>query len=200
MTDFSFCGKNVPLKMTNITLTCSTIGEYGGMSPQAQSKIYSKLPASWNCRIQGWLLRLHKSRKKEKNRSQQRLYSLEKFRMPPKIQIFFYRFTIDSLLSGSITSYCVSCTTEDLHKVLWTEWTTEVILPSLQDNHTRQSKTKAKKIITDPCHPNNSFFSLTHAVRKALQILGVNTERFWSSSYTQTIQTLNEDSARGLQH
>ncbi len=56
MTDFSFCGKNVPLKMTNITLTCSTIGEYSGMSPQAQSKIYSELPASWNCRIQGWLL------------------------------------------------------------------------------------------------------------------------------------------------
>ncbi len=56
--------------MTNITLTCSTIGEYGGMSPQAQSKIYSKLPASWNCRIQGWLLRLHESWKKEKNRSQ----------------------------------------------------------------------------------------------------------------------------------
>ncbi len=149
--------------MTNITLTCSTIGEYSGMSPQAQSKIYSKLPASWNCRIQGWLLRLHKSRKKEKKsitKTQQRLYSPEKFKMPPKIQIFFYRFTIDSLLSGSITSYCVSCTTEDLHKVWWTEWITEVILPSMQDNHTRQSKTKAKKIITDPCHPNNSFFSL----------------------------------------
>lgn len=99
-------------------------------------------------------------RKKSITKTQQRLCSPEKFRMSPKIQIFFYRCTIDSLLSGSITVYCVSCTTPDLHKVWWTEWITEVILPSLQDNHTRQSKTKAKKIITDPCHPNNSFFSL----------------------------------------
>ncbi len=142
--------------MTNITLTCSTIGEYSGMSPQAQSKIYSKLPASWNSRIQGWLLRLHKSRKKEKkNRSQRHSNASipqRSSRCPPRYR---YSFT-GSLLIASCQAV--------LLPIVWAAPQKTCTrcdgLPSLQDNHTRQSKTKAKKIITDPCHPNNSFFSL----------------------------------------
>lgn len=121
--------------------------------------------------------------------------------MGPKVQILFYRCTIDSLLSSSFAIYCASCTTQDLHKVLWSdsECITESSLPNLQDNRTTLSETKANKIIKDPFRPNSSLFSLLQS-EIAQQSLRVNPQRFRRSSCTQAIQTLNEDSARGLQH
>lgn len=147
---------------TIITLTYFTIEKYSGMCLQAQSKTYSKLPTLKT--VQNSRINALGPYKKEKTISkiQQCLYSQKKFRMAPKIQIFFYRCTIDSLLSSNITVYCVSWTRQELHKVLWSdsECTTEGALPNLQDNHNMRSETKANKIITDPCHPNSSLFLL----------------------------------------
>ncbi|KAK1798560.1 hypothetical protein P4O66_006851, partial [Electrophorus voltai] len=97
----------------------------------------------------------------------QRLYHLRRlrdFRLPSKVLRNFYTCTIGSILTGNITVWFVNSTKQirqALQRVVRSaEHITHMELPDLQTIYYRRCQTKARRIVKDPTHPNNRFFSL----------------------------------------
>ena len=73
-------------------------------------------------------------------------------------------YTIDSILTGCITTWYGNCSASDrkaLQRVARTaQYITGAKLPTIQDLYSRVSKRKALKIVKDSSHPSHRLFSL----------------------------------------
>ncbi|KAI5606542.1 gastrula zinc finger protein XlCGF28.1-like [Silurus asotus] len=104
----------------------------------------------------------------------QRLYHLRRLmdsKLPSQMLKTFYNCTIESVLTGSITSW------------------------SREQHHVGQCRTKARKIVKDLSHPNNGLFTLLHS-GKRFRSLKANTRRMRRSFFPQAIRSLNQETPR----
>ncbi|KAF7705704.1 gastrula zinc finger protein XlCGF28.1-like, partial [Silurus meridionalis] len=126
----------------------------------------------------------------------QRLYHLRRlrdFKLPSQVLKTFYTCTIESVLTGSITSWFGNSTMQDrraLQRVVRSaESTIYTELPNLQDIYS------ARKIMKDLKHPNNGLFSLLRS-GKRFSSLKANTERMRRSFFPQAIRSSNQETPR----
>ncbi|KAK3534810.1 hypothetical protein QTP86_026081 [Hemibagrus guttatus] len=143
---------------------------------------------SWSCHINTVV-----------KKARQHLYHLRclrDFRLPSKVLRNFYSCTIESILTGNITTWFGNSTMQDrraLQKVVQSaERIIRIKLPDLHSIYSKRCWTKAKKIVKDLSHPNNGLFSLLRS-GKRFHSLKANTERLRRSFFPQEIQTLNQN-------
>ncbi|KAI5623032.1 gastrula zinc finger protein XlCGF28.1-like [Silurus asotus] len=132
----------------------------------------------------------------------QRLYyprRLRDFKLPSQVLKTFYTCTIESVLTGSITSWFGNSTMQDRQalqrEVRSAERTIHTELPDLQDIYSTRCRTRARKIVKDLSHPNNGLFSLLRS-GKRFRSLKANTERMRRSFFPQAIRCLNQETPR----
>ena len=130
-------------------------------------------------------------------KARQRLFFLRRLKkvgVSPNILTNFYRCTIESILSGCITSWYGSCSAQDrkaLQRVVKTAQTiTGRRLPTLDNIYLTQCLRKANKIIKDPSHPAHSLFTLLPSGRRYRSGQS-RTSRLKDSFYLQAIRLLN---------
>ncbi|KAI5086515.1 gastrula zinc finger protein XlCGF28.1-like [Silurus meridionalis] len=135
-------------------------------------------------------------------KARQRLYHLRRLRdlkLPFQVLKTFYTCTIESVLTGSITSWFGNSTMQDrraLQRVVQSaERTIHTKLPDLQDIYSTRCRTRARKIVKDLSHPNNGLFSLLRS-GKCFRSLKANTERMRRSFFLQAIRCLNQETPR----
>ncbi|KAI4888623.1 hypothetical protein NFI96_027766, partial [Prochilodus magdalenae] len=99
-------------------------------------------------------------------KSQQRLFFLrllKRFGMKPRILRTFYTCTVESNLTGSITTWYGSCAAIErkaLQRVVRTaQYITSVQLPNLLDLYTSRCLRKTRRILKDSTHPSHCLFS-----------------------------------------
>ncbi|KAI4884870.1 hypothetical protein NFI96_029910, partial [Prochilodus magdalenae] len=99
-------------------------------------------------------------------KAQQRLFFLRwliRFGMDPRILRTFYTCTVESILTGSITTWYGSCTAIErkaLQRVVRTaQYITGVQLPNLLDLYTSCCLRKTRKILKDSTNPSHCLFS-----------------------------------------
>ncbi|KAK3563854.1 hypothetical protein QTP86_002724 [Hemibagrus guttatus] len=148
---------------------------------------------SWSCHINTLV-----------KKARQCLYHLRRlkdFKLPSKMLKTFYTCTIESILTGSITAWFGNSTKQDrraLQRVLQSaKRTIRAELPDLETIYNKQCWPKARKIMKDPSHPNNSLFSLLRS-GKRFHSLKANTERMKRSFFLQAIRALNQNTEPGL--
>ncbi|KAI5620514.1 gastrula zinc finger protein XlCGF28.1-like [Silurus asotus] len=117
---------------------------------------------SWSCHINTLV-----------KKARQRLYHLRRlrdFKLPSQVLKTFYTCTIESVLTGSITSWFGNSTMQDrraLQRVVRSaERTIHTELPDLQDIYSTRCRTRARKIVKDLSHPNNGLFSLLRSGKR----------------------------------
>ncbi|KAM9451170.1 uncharacterized protein Hap1MRO34_021554 [Clarias gariepinus] len=128
-------------------------------------------------------------------KARQRFYHLRRlrdFRLPSKVLRNFYSCTIESILTGNITTWFGNSTMQDRRALQRVVRSAErIIRTELPDVHLIYSKrcwTKARKIVKDLSHPNNGLFSLLRS-EKRFRSLKANTERLWRSFLPQAIRS-----------
>ncbi|KAI5090308.1 gastrula zinc finger protein XlCGF28.1-like [Silurus meridionalis] len=135
---------------------------------------------SWSCHINTLV-----------KKARQRLYHLRRLTLSLN--------TIESVLTGSITSWFGNSTMQDrraLQRVVRSaERTIHTELPDLQDIYSMRCRTRARKIVKDLSHPNNGLFSLLRS-GKRFRSLKANTERMRRSFFPQAIRCLNQETPR----
>ncbi|KAI4887924.1 hypothetical protein NFI96_022449, partial [Prochilodus magdalenae] len=99
-------------------------------------------------------------------KAQQRLFFLRRLRrfgMDPRILRTFYTCTVESILTGSITTWYGSCTAIErkaLQRVVRTaQYITGVQLPNLLDLYTSRCLRKTRRVLKDSTHPSHCLFS-----------------------------------------
>ncbi|KAI4893673.1 hypothetical protein NFI96_030505 [Prochilodus magdalenae] len=99
-------------------------------------------------------------------KAQQRLYflkRLKRFGMDPRILKTFYTCTLESILTGSITTWYGSCTASEqkaLQRVVRAaQYITGVQLPNLLDLYTSRCLRKTRRVLKDSTHPSHRLFS-----------------------------------------
>ena len=130
-------------------------------------------------------------------RSRQNIFPLRKrkiFGIGPKILKRFYSCTIESILTGGITTWYCNCLASDrkaLQRVVRTaQDITGAKLPAFQDLYNRRCQKKAHKIVRDASHPSYRLFSLLpHG--KRFRSAKSRTKRLLNSFYPQDIRLLN---------
>ncbi|KAI5628338.1 gastrula zinc finger protein XlCGF28.1-like [Silurus asotus] len=149
------------------------------------------LHLSWSCHINTLVKKVR-----------QRLYHLRRlrdFKLPSQVLKTFYTCTIESVLTGSITSWFENSTMQDrraLQRVVRSaERTIHIELPDLQDIYSTRCRTRARKIVKDLSHPNNGLFSLLRS-GKCFRSLKANTERMRRTFFPQAIRSLNQETPR----
>ncbi|KAK1802060.1 hypothetical protein P4O66_004400 [Electrophorus voltai] len=100
-------------------------------------------------------------------KAHQRLYHLRclrGFRLLSKVLRNFYTCTIESILTGNITTWFGNSTKQDRQAPQRVVRSAEHIihkeLPDLQTIYYKQCQTKARGFVKDPTYPNNRLFSL----------------------------------------
>ncbi|KAI4875497.1 hypothetical protein NFI96_004997 [Prochilodus magdalenae] len=98
--------------------------------------------------------------------AQQRLFFLRRlgrFGMDPRTLRTFYTCTVESILTGSITTWYRSCTAIEwkaLQRVVRTaQYITGVQLSNLLDLYTSRCLRKTRRVLKDPTHPSHCLFS-----------------------------------------
>ena len=130
-------------------------------------------------------------------KAQQRLYflrQLKKFRARKEPLLQFYRATVESVLTFSISTWFCSSSQEDkdrLEKVFTTA--RKIVgcdLPSLQSLYNERATKRALKISADPVHPANSLFKSMRSGR--LREIKTRTARFHDSFFPSAIRLINK--------
>uniref|UniRef100_A0A4W5NY43 Reverse transcriptase domain-containing protein n=1 Tax=Hucho hucho TaxID=62062 RepID=A0A4W5NY43_9TELE len=108
-----------------------------------------------------------------------------------------YSCTIESIMTGCITTWYGNCSASDrkvLQRVVHTaQYITGAKLPALQNLYTRRCQMKAQKIVKDSSHPSNRLFSLLlHG--KRYQNAKSWSKRLLNSFYPQATRLLNNSS------
>uniref|UniRef100_A0A6I8PZ49 Reverse transcriptase domain-containing protein n=1 Tax=Xenopus tropicalis TaxID=8364 RepID=A0A6I8PZ49_XENTR len=129
--------------------------------------------------------------------ARQRLFFLRRLRrfgMDSRILTNFYRCTIESILSGCITTWYGSCNALDrkvLQRVVRSaEHITRTELPAMQDLYRQRCRRKMQRILSDPGHPSHSLFTLLPSGRRYRSIQ-TRTSRYRDSFYPQAIRLFN---------
>uniref|UniRef100_A0A3P9JDD6 Reverse transcriptase domain-containing protein n=1 Tax=Oryzias latipes TaxID=8090 RepID=A0A3P9JDD6_ORYLA len=142
---------------------------------------------SWSCHINTVV-----------KKARQRLYHLRRlrdFRLPSVVLRNFYSCTIESILTGNITTWFGNSTMQDRRALQRVVRSAERIihteLPDLHSIYSRRCWTRARKITKDLSHPDNGLFSLLRS-GKRFRSLKANTERLRRSFFPQAIRTLNQ--------
>ena len=127
---------------------------------------------------------------------QQRLYflrKLRKFGLSSKLLSNFYRCTVESLLSNSITVWFGNCTVQErkaLQRVIKTaQYICGAAFPSLQDIYNTRDTKRAHNITKDT-HPHTLFTLLPSGRR--YRSMKARTTRLKNSFYPQAIRLLND--------
>ncbi|KAI5109029.1 gastrula zinc finger protein XlCGF28.1-like [Silurus meridionalis] len=130
-------------------------------------------------------------------KAQQHLYHLRRlrdFKLPSQVLKTFYTCTIESVLTGSITSWFGNSIMQDrraLQRVVQSaKLTIHTEIPDLQDIYSTRCRTRARKIVKDLSHPNNGLFSLLR-LGKRFRSLKANTDRMRRSFFPQAIRSLD---------
>ncbi|KAF7686206.1 hypothetical protein HF521_015568, partial [Silurus meridionalis] len=146
---------------------------------------------SWSCHINTLV-----------KKAQQHLYHLRRlrdFKLTSQLLKTFYTCTIESVLTGSITSWFGNSTMQDrrAHQrvVRSAERTINTEFPNLQDIYSTQCITRARKIVKDLGHPNNGLFSLLRS-GKRFRSLKANPKGMRRSFFPQAIRSLNQETPR----
>jgi len=107
------------------------------------------------------------------SKSQQRLYFLRKLRrfgLSTKLLNNFYRCTVESILTNSITVWFGNCTVQvrkALKRVIKTaQYICGTTFPSLQDIYKTRVTKRAHKIIRETTHPQYILFTLLPSGRR----------------------------------
>jgi hypothetical protein len=121
---------------------------------------------------------------------------LKRFGMDPQILKMFYSCTIESILTGCITTWHGNCSASDrkaLQRVVCTaQYITRAKLPDIQDLYTWQCQRKAQKLVKDSSNLSNRLFSLLpHG--KQYGSAKSRTKRLLNSFYPQAIRLLNNE-------
>ncbi|XP_020565489.1 uncharacterized protein LOC110016570 [Oryzias latipes] len=142
---------------------------------------------SWSCHINTVV-----------KKARQRLYHLRRlrdFRLPSVVLRNFYSCTIESILTGNITTWFGNSTMRDRRALQRVVRSAERIihteLPDLHSIYSRRCWTRARKITKDLSHPDNGLFSLLRS-GKRFRSLKANTERLRRSFFPQAIRSLNQ--------
>ena len=111
-------------------------------------------------------------------KEQQRLFNLRRLK---KFKLLnFYRYTIESILSGCITAWYGNCTAHNRRALQRVRWSAQRIpRGTLQDTYSTQCHRKAKKIIKYINHLSHSLFTHYHPEtetkwKKLLYILNIS--------------------------
>ncbi|KAF7711447.1 hypothetical protein HF521_000458, partial [Silurus meridionalis] len=130
-------------------------------------------------------------------KAQQHLYHLRRlrdFKLPSQVLKTFYTCTIESVLTGSITSWFGNSIMQyrrALQRVVQSaKLTIHTEIPDLQDIYSTRCRTRARKIVKDLSHPNNGLFSLLR-LGKRFRSLKANTDRMRRSFFPQAIRSLD---------
>ncbi len=129
-------------------------------------------------------------------KAHQRLFFLRwlrKFEMSPSILRSFYTCTVESILTGCITTWFGNSTAgkrKALQRVVRTAH--HIVggeLPSLQDIYTRRCIRKARRITKDSSHPSHSLLSLLPSGRR-LHSIRSRISRIRDSFFPQAIRLM----------
>ena len=130
-------------------------------------------------------------------KAQQRLFFLRRLRrfgMDPRILRTFYTCTVESILTGSITTWYGSCTAIErkaLQRVVRTaQYITGVQLPNLLDLYTSRCLRKTRRVLKDSTHPSHCLFSQLPSGRRFRSIKS-RTSRLRDSFFPRVIRLLN---------
>ncbi|KAI4896103.1 hypothetical protein NFI96_026129, partial [Prochilodus magdalenae] len=137
-------------------------------------------------------------------KAQQWLYFLLRLReahLPPPILTTFYRGTIESILSNSMTAWFGNCTASDrksLQRVVrMAEKIISVSLPTITDIYTTCCIRKANSIVDDHTHPSHTFFTLLPSGKRYRSIRAL-TSRLCNSFFPQPSDSLTTWSGKFL--
>ncbi len=125
-------------------------------------------------------------------KAHQRLFflrRLRKFGTSPSILKSFYSCTVESILTGCITTWFGNSTAGN-RKALQRVVRTARELPSHQDIYTRRCTRKARRIIKDSSHPSHRLLSLLPSGRR-LRSIRSRTSRLRDSFFPQAIRLMN---------
>ena len=123
------------------------------------------------------------------------LRQLKKFRVSERILMNFYRATIESILTFSITVWFCGTTEEDkklLNRVM--KYASKIIgtnVPNLEEIFTSRAIKKCVKIMLDKSHPSAEMFQPLKSGHR-LRALKVKTNRSRNSFYPRAVMLLNE--------
>ncbi len=130
-------------------------------------------------------------------KAHQRLFFLRwlrKFGMSPSILRSFYTCTVESILTGCITTWFGNSTAGNRKALQRVVRTARHIvggeLPFLQDIYTRRCIRKARRIINDSSHPSHRLLSLLPSGRRLCSIRS-HTSRLRDSFFPQAIRLMN---------
>ena len=130
-------------------------------------------------------------------KAQQRLHflrQLKKFRAQQAILLQFYRATVESMLTFSISVWYGNASAEDrlrLQKVIHAaEKIIGCELPSLEALYRQRTTRRARKIVSDASHPSNHLFSPLPSGRR-FRSIRARTERLRRSFVPSAIRLLN---------
>lgn len=129
-------------------------------------------------------------------KARQRLYflrSLKSFKIQQSILINFYRATVESILTRSITVWFGSAGKKEINKLDSVVRTAQKIigtaLPSLQSIFNERAKKKTICIIKDEFHPANHLFEFLRSGRRLRTFRG--NKRFTNSFYPVATRIFN---------
>ena len=135
-------------------------------------------------------------------KAQQRLYflrHLKKFRASRKLLLQFYRATVESVLTQSITIWYAAASEEDKYKldrvIKSASKTVGCDLPSLSDIYTRRMTKRATNIARDGTHPASHLFTTMRSGR--FRAIPSRTGRMGKSFFPCAVQCLNGNFTRG---
>lgn len=135
------------------------------------------------------------------NKSQQRLYflrQLKKFKVGKKIMVLFYRATIETILTFSVTVWFGRATVAQKNKLQNIAKTASRIIgceqPPIHDLYEKRLSNKASSIIADPSHPGHNMFSLLPSGRR-LRHVAARTARFRDSFYPAAVRAVSTNTA-----
>ena len=132
-------------------------------------------------------------------KANQRLFflrQLNKFRVSEKILMNFYRATIESILTFSITVWFSSTTEEDkklINKVM--KQASRVIgsqVPSLEEIFTSRTIKRCQKIMPEKSHPAYNLFQPLRSGQR-LRAIQVRTNRARNGFFPMAVKLLNEN-------
>ncbi|KAI4895634.1 hypothetical protein NFI96_019599 [Prochilodus magdalenae] len=137
---------------------------------------------------------------------------LKRFGMDPRILRTFYTCTVESILTGSITTWYGSCTAIErkaLQRVVRTaKYITGVQLPNFLDLYTSRCLRKTRKILKDSAHPSHCLFSqlpsgrrfrrMAGRVKLYLKLEGLELYIIEGESGGCTVEEMEEDNIRAL--
>ncbi|KAI4901982.1 hypothetical protein NFI96_008400 [Prochilodus magdalenae] len=132
-------------------------------------------------------------------KAQQRLFflrQLRRFGMDPRILRTFCTCTVESILTGSITTWYGNCTAIErkaLQRVVQTaQYITGVQLPNLLDLYTSRCLRKTRRILKDSAHPSHRLFSQLPSGRRFRSQLSATAELLCSTAVVNSLVYIKE--------